>query len=91
MTALRVEWIGWVATAVFATSYFVPRVSMLAKIQAVAACLWIVYGIRIGSMPVIAANLIVAGAALFSAFRNQILTRGRSSAPPIQAEEPEQI
>lgn len=66
---MKAAWIGWVATAVFATSYFVPSVSMLKKIQAAAACLWILYGVNIGAIPVIVANVIVAGAALFSTFR----------------------
>ena len=91
MIAARVEWIGWVATAVFATSYFVPRVSMLTKIQAAAACLWIVYGIRIGAFPVIAANVIVAAAALFSSFRKQVSNPGSRAASPIPAEETEQF
>ncbi len=71
--------IGWVATAVFAASYFTSRLSTLTKIQAVAACLWIAYGIRIGAVPVIAANLIVAGAALFSTLRSRYTNRNASS------------
>jgi hypothetical protein len=63
--------LGWVATAVFATSYFFRRASTLTKIQAAAACLWIVYGLKIGAVPVVVANLIVAGAALYSSFRNR--------------------
>lgn len=88
---MTVAWIGWVATAVFATSYFVPRVSMLTKIQAAAACLWIVYGIRIGAFPVIAANVIVAGAALFSSFRKQLSASVPKTVAPIPAEETEQF
>lgn len=62
---------GWIATAVQATSYFVPSTSMLKKIQAVAACLWIAYGVKMGANPVIVANLIVGGAALLTSFRNR--------------------
>ena len=61
--------IGWIATAVFAISYFFRRPETLKKIQAFAACLWIMYGIAIGALPVIVANVIVAGAALYSSFR----------------------
>lgn len=61
--------IGWIATAVFAISYFFRRPATLRKIQAFAACLWIMYGIAIGALPVIVANVIVAGAALYSSFR----------------------
>jgi hypothetical protein len=66
-----IAWVGWLATAVFAISYFVPKISTLTKIQAAAACLWIIYGMKIGAAPVIAANLIVAAAALYSSYRNR--------------------
>ena len=67
---INVNMIGWVATAVFAISYFFRRPATLRKIQAFAACLWIMYGIAIGALPVIVANLIVAGSALYSSFRS---------------------
>jgi hypothetical protein len=67
---MTVSMLGWVATAVFASSYFYSEVATLKKIQAVAACLWIVYGIAIGAVPVVVANLIVAGAALYSSLRS---------------------
>jgi len=60
--------IGWVATAVFASSYFVRRATTLRKIQAGAALLWVAYGFLIGAMPVVVANVIVAAAAIYSAF-----------------------
>ena len=82
-------WIGWIATAVFATSYFVPRLSTLSRIQAAAACLWIVYGLKIGAMPVIAANLIVAGAALYSSFRNRDSDPAENAPAPGQPVETE--
>jgi hypothetical protein len=88
---MTVAWIGWVATAVFATSYFVPKVSMLTKIQAVAACLWIAYGMKIGAVPVIAANLIVAGGALYSSFRNRDAGPKENAPMTTQATEPEQL
>ena len=59
-------WIGWVATAVFAGSYLCKDQAMLRRVQAAAAVLWVVYGALIGAMPVVAANLIVAGVALWS-------------------------
>ena len=68
---MTTAWVGWVATAVFATSYFFRRTSTLTAIQAAAACLWIVYGLKTGAVPVVAANLIVAGAALYSSFRSR--------------------
>ena len=60
--------IGWTATAVFSASYFFRSGAALRRVQAVAALLWIAYGIAIGSKPVIAANAIVALAAAGSAF-----------------------
>ncbi|HUH64518.1 MAG TPA: YgjV family protein [Terracidiphilus sp.] len=68
--------IGWVATAVFASSYFFRQPAMLRKIQAGAALLWVVYGFLIGAMPVVVANLIVAGAAAYSSFVAQRKERG---------------
>ena len=68
---MSVDWIGWVATGVQTTSYFVPSTATLKKIQAAAACLWIAYGVKMGTNPVIAANLIVGAAALFTALRNR--------------------
>lgn len=58
--------VGWVATAVFSTSYFFRQPATLRRVQAGAACLWVVYGIAIGALPVVAANLIVAAAAVYS-------------------------
>jgi hypothetical protein len=66
---MNVNMIGWVATAAFAISYFFRRPATLRKIQAFAACLWIMYGVAIGALPVIVANVIVAGAALYSSLR----------------------
>ena len=61
------EALGWVATAVFSTSYFFRRQMALRLIQAAAACLWITYGVAIGARPVVVANLIVA-AAVYTSF-----------------------
>jgi len=60
--------IGWVATAVFASSYFFRQPATLRKIQAGAALLWVAYGFLISAMPVVVANVIVAGAAVYSSF-----------------------
>ena len=60
--------IGWLATAVFASSYFFRRPLTLRRIQAGAALLWVMYGIAIDAVPVVVANLIVAAAALYSSF-----------------------
>ena len=52
--------VGWLATAVFASSYLFR--------QPGAALLWVIYGVAIDAVPVVVANLIVAGAALYSSF-----------------------
>lgn len=66
---MKLDAIGWVATAIFSSSYFFRQPAMLRRIQALAACLWIAYGLAIGSFPVIAANVIVALAALYSSWK----------------------
>jgi hypothetical protein len=58
--------IGWVATVLFAASYLFKRPAVLRKVQALAAALWVVYGAVIHAMPVVVANLAVAGMALWS-------------------------
>jgi hypothetical protein len=65
--------IGWIATALFAASYFFRRPAALRRIQAGAACLWIVYGILLGALPVVAANVIVAIAALWSSRKSNAM------------------
>jgi hypothetical protein len=76
--------IGWVATAVFAGSYFFKRPAVLRRIQALAAALWICYGAIIHAMPVVVANLVVAGLALWSSFGPP----ARKQAPAVDAERP---
>lgn len=63
------EWIGWVATATFASSYFFRRPAVLRRIQALAALFWIGYGAIIHALPVIVANVVVAAVAVFSSLR----------------------
>ena len=66
MKELILQSIGWVATAVFACSYLFRKPSSLRVVQAIAALLWIGYGVAIQATPVIVANVVVAGMALFS-------------------------
>jgi hypothetical protein len=61
-----VEWVGWLATAVFVASYRSRDQRTLRWIQAAAAVLWIVYGVARQVTPVIIANLLVAGVAIYS-------------------------
>ncbi len=61
--------IGWTATAVFSSSYFFKEAATLRRIQAVAATLWVLYGVLIHSAPVVVANLIVGVAAVYTSLR----------------------
>lgn len=61
--------IGWLATAVFAASYFTKNPVTLRRVQGCAACLWAAYGVLLHATPVIVANVIVAGLAIASSFR----------------------
>ena len=66
---MTLEWIGWIATAIFAISYFFKEAATLRRMQALAALLWIGYGVSIHAVPVIVANVVVASMAVFSSFR----------------------
>lgn len=74
----KVDWIGWLATAVFLVSYFTRQPTSLRRVQGVAAVLWALYGVLIHSLPVIVANVLVAAAAIASSFRKT----SPSASPP---------
>jgi inner membrane protein len=63
------EWVGWLATTIFAVSYFVRNPVTMRWVQAAAALCWMTYGILLHARPVIVANVIVAGLAVYSSFR----------------------
>ncbi len=65
----NLEWIGWVATAVFAASYVCKGPATMRLVQALAALLWMAYGVIIHAPPIIVANVVVAGMAVWSARR----------------------
>lgn len=71
------DWIGWLATGVFATSYLARRPVTLRRIQGLAALMWAVYGGLIHAVPVLVANLIVATMAIGSSLM-------RPAAPAVQ-------
>lgn len=60
------DWFGWMATAVFASSYFFKEQVALRRMQAAAALLWVVYGASIHALPVVIANIVVASVAIWS-------------------------
>jgi uncharacterized integral membrane protein len=63
------NWIGWIATGIFAVSYFCKRPQALRWVQALAAVLWIGYGLLIHAAPVVVANLVVAVVAVASSVK----------------------
>jgi hypothetical protein len=63
------EWLGWIATALFAVSYSFKKPKMLLRVQLLAALVWISYGWSIHSRPVVVANMVVAIAAGLSSVR----------------------
>jgi hypothetical protein len=64
-----VEMLGWAATAVFAGSYLCERPAALVRAQMLGALMWTVYGVLVRAPPVVAANLLVLGAAAWKARR----------------------
>jgi hypothetical protein len=58
--------LGWIATALFAASYFCKTSRAMRRFQASAALLWVGYGIWMNALPIIVANVIVAALAVYS-------------------------
>ncbi len=58
--------LGWAATAVFVSSYFFRRPSMLRGLQMFGSVLWMTYGLLIKAPPVIVANVLVFSAAAWT-------------------------
>ena len=80
--AILLNSIGWIATAMFAVSYLCKTPAALRRVQAMAALLWIGYGVLLHALPVIVANLVVAIAALYSSFRSAGEPKDSQSALP---------
>ena len=71
MGAQMVEYLGWLATAVFVGSYLCRGADALKRVQMVGALMWVVYGVLISATPVVAANLLVFGAAGWALYSRQ--------------------
>ena len=67
MGAPMVEYLGWLATAVFVGSYLCKGSDALKRVQMIGALMWVLYGLLIRATPVVAANLLVVGAARLGA------------------------
>lgn len=66
---MNLEAMGWIATVLSVASYFFREPAVLRRVQAGASFIWIVYGLIIGSAPLVACNVIVAAAAMYSSLR----------------------
>lgn len=66
--------LGWLATVLFAGSYFCKTPRAMRRVQALAAFLWVGYGIWMNAPPIIVANLIVATLALYSDWKQPRLS-----------------
>jgi uncharacterized membrane protein YjjP (DUF1212 family) len=62
--------VGWLATTIFAVSYFVRNPATMRWVQACAAVCWMIYGVLLHATPVIVANLIVVTLAAYTAWRS---------------------
>ena len=69
MTADGMQWIGWLATAMTVASYFCRSPRVLRGVQAVAALVWMTYGVVISAGPIIAANVLVAAVAAWTTWK----------------------
>jgi len=65
---VTIDWVGWLATALFVASYFCRQQVTLRRVQGLAAVLWMAYGFLIHALPVVVANIIVAAVAFWSSF-----------------------
>lgn len=68
---MSVDYLGWAATVVFVSSYFCRSQHALTRVQMVGALMWIAYGTLLGASPVVVANLLVFGAAGWSAMAHR--------------------
>jgi hypothetical protein len=66
-----IDYLGWAATAVFVSSYFFDRPEVLRAVQMGGAVVWIIYGVLLGAIPVVAANVLVFAAAAWATFRTR--------------------
>jgi hypothetical protein len=69
MTTPMIEYLGWLATGVFVSSYLCRSARALRAIQMAGAIMWTVYGFLIQAPPVVVANLLVLTAAAWTLAR----------------------
>ena len=79
---LTPDWIGWLATVIFLVSYSCTDQGKLRRVQALAAVLWVVYGTILHAVPIVVANLLVAGVALYSSLIASAAGRPQAAKSP---------
>jgi hypothetical protein len=79
-----IDWIGWIATALFLLSYRCRSQSKLRLTQAAAALLWVVYGAVLQAVPIVVANLLVTAVAVYTS-RSRPAPQGRAAVTPAAA------
>jgi hypothetical protein len=82
MMQLTPDWIGWLATAIFLVSYSCKDQGKLRRVQALAAVLWVVYGSILHAVPIVVANLLVAGVALYSSLVGSAAAKRQAGKSP---------
>ena len=78
-----IDAIGWAATGIFLASYSCTDPRKLRLMQAAAAMVWVAYGAMLHAVPIIVANVLVAGVAAYSAAKG--FRRGRRTGIPAAA------
>jgi hypothetical protein len=68
---MTADLLGWIATTVFVSSYAFRNADRLRKVQMLGATIWVAYGVVMGAAPVIVANLLVLGAAVWASRRGR--------------------
>jgi hypothetical protein len=53
------------------SSYFFDRAEVLRAVQMIGAIMWIAYGVVLGALPVVVANVLVFSAAAWATIRNR--------------------
>jgi hypothetical protein len=74
---ISVESLGWLATAVFVSSYLCRSPRALRATQMAGAMIWMVYGLLMQAAPVFVANLLVLAVAAWTLARGQRAAAGR--------------
>lgn len=76
-----VDYLGWAATAVFVGSYFCTRAETLKRVQMLGAAMWVLYGVMMNAMPVIASNVLVITVAGITAMRARRVSPSPAASP----------